>query len=189
MRAGHICAAVLLPSAESTSVCPLESICLSKSLCLHSVSYLCLWLCITLYMCVYTVHVCTSVHVCVWLSGYPGRSKSICLSRIKMPETRKKERRDPAPREAGEGRRAKQMSSLELLTCLLVTFLLPDVQLVIFQFYVEVWPYSLMRKATRPMQMCYFLNIFGTRVPENGRDRQPDELRLEANMQFLLFHA
>lgn len=29
----------------------------------------------------------------------------------------------------------------------------------------------------RPMQMCYFLNIFGPRIPENGRDRQPDKLR------------
>lgn len=144
------------------SVCPLESICLSKSLCLCSVSYLCLWLCVTLCMCVYTcMHAWAFVCVCAWV--YPGRSKSICLSRIKMPETRKKER-FCSKREWG--RKESQTDALitpKLSPCCLspsrcsLTCHPPSL--------CRVLAYSLKRKCTHPMQICYFLDILWTHIP------------------------
>lgn len=124
MRAGHICAAVLLPSAECTSVCPLESICLSKSLCLHSVSYLCLWLCITLYMCVYTLHVCTGVHVCVieWVS----REKQIHLSFSDKDARNKEEGEKRSCSKRGWGRKESQTDVLPITPNVSPCHLLPS---------------------------------------------------------------
>lgn len=89
-----------------------------------------------IYVCIQYMHAWALEFVFDW-ACIQGEAKSICLSRIKMPETRKEER--SCSKLDWEGMRAKQMSLL-LLTCLLVTFLLPDVQLVSYHFDVEYWP-------------------------------------------------
>lgn len=90
MKAGHICSAVLLPSADSVpaGVYLFVKVTMSEICKLFVPLVVCcsVWV----HKCMHVI--CMGVSVCgLWSRVYPGKSKSICFPRIKMPETRKKE--------------------------------------------------------------------------------------------------